>query len=503
MPTITVDIENTEETVTRRVVRDIVYDLISAMGMPYDVAVLYPGASDEQDLPIAIHDSQALPAYDPKSKIIVTAEEEYVSETVPTSRFTADENSPLFHDPVLGVIVAPNYVRTRLRLNLKWRFKTESLARTFIADVRRQASLFRDGLFHEVSYQYLFPPVPLLILTRIHTLREQQGGYGQDLVPYLREHFSDQLVIHSNRSDTQRSWFKEETQTGILGTYDFEVVPEKPEAGQSKTTHIVSFDYTLQYDKILAATMRYPILIHNQDLGSDFYDTHVPFELGHRLTLPSQTRAHLDQFTNNQYVTGFRNGAPVPQFMDWQPTHPIPGMEGLLRLIIMANPDTPRTVFNLLELGPLELKPWLVEYATQEYAHLTTLRDSGLFVQLYENDAPVDGSRLQMDADLNLTTTFDLDVRKRYHVWVALVSDLRFLTKTARSRLLKRGDWASIYLRSLDPKLTTNLDPTSDGSLSQQKFDTAVHRLTTRKVPVVNEARLVNFRLANFLLIAR
>lgn len=67
--------------------------------------------------------------------------------------------------------------------------------------------------------------------------------------------------------------------------------------------------YVVEYDAPIATVMTYPILVHNQPINSDFYQHTLPFELADRLALPSQSRRQLDQFTSNQYVTGF-HGCP-------------------------------------------------------------------------------------------------------------------------------------------------------------------------------------------------
>lgn len=226
MPTITVDVENTEQTVTRRVVMDVVYDLIAAFGIKYKVNVIYPNATDPEDLPISV----AAPRKSPHQnmKLLIEATEEFVESDLATTQFSPSEQSPIFRDQALGVVLAPVYARKRLTLNLRLRFPDRNSAVTQQQDMRRHVSLHQKGLFHEVEYEYLIPKVNVVILTEIHRLRESLAGYGEDLSRWLIDCFCDQAVTLSNADGSQRALAKEEMQTGILGKYDFEITPRPP-----------------------------------------------------------------------------------------------------------------------------------------------------------------------------------------------------------------------------------------------------------------------------------
>lgn len=224
MPTITVDVENTEQTVTRRVVMDVVYDLISAFGIKYKVNVIYPNATDPEDLPISL----AAPRNSPHQNmtLLIEASETFIENDLATMQFRTAEQSPIFIDRDLAVVVAPAYARKRLTLNLRLRFPDRNSAITQMNDMRRHVSLRQDGLFHEVEYEYLIPKVNVVILTEVHRLREKLAGYGEDLSQWLIACFCDQAFTLSNADGSQRALAKKELQTGILGKYDYDITPE-------------------------------------------------------------------------------------------------------------------------------------------------------------------------------------------------------------------------------------------------------------------------------------
>lgn len=502
MPNITVDVESTHQTVTRHVAMGVVYDVAHSLGFPYNIKVMYPGSSDGEDLPVAIADDGRDVLYDPATKVLVQVDEQFVENDVATMMLRPNNNHPIFNDSNLGVRLAPVYAQTEMTIEFRFRFPDKNIAERVRSDIRRHASLYRDGLMHEVNYKYLIPKVEMVILSEIYKLREEQAGYGESMREWFDQCFSDRVTVLSNRNASHLSMAMNETQTGILGSYDFDIVPESAEPTTSKTTHTLTFTYKLQYDKILSATMKYPILIHNRPISSKMYDTSVPFELGERLQMPSRRKALLDNWTNNQYVTGFTMGAPIPIFNEWQPPSTLSGVEGLLRIMVMVNPDDRSELLNLTELGQMQIVPELLDYIRSEGDRILSHRDSAINVTIYENDNLLSGDKLTIDGDLNVRTTFEMDLRKHYNVLISIVADLRLLSANAIDRLRDDGDFLNDILLGIEPtlpepELATSM---SGGYVAKDEWKRVVQNLTSKRVPVLGEQRYGNFRIGRFIL---
>lgn len=503
MPIITVDVESTQQTVTRHVAMGVVYDVAASLGIPYNIRVVYPGSNDPEDLPITIADDGRNKQYDPAMKVVVEVQERFVEKDIATTMLRPNFNPPLFQDPELGVSITPIYAQTEMTINFQFRFVDRNLAEKTMNDMRRHATLFRDGLMHELRYKYLIPKVELVILKNIHELRESQAGYGEDLSEWFRDHFSDQVTVLSNRSGKSLSMAKDEVQTNVMGQYDFEIVPESPELGQSKATSIMTFSYVFRYDKPISATMKYPILIHNQPLPPDLYDRRVPFVLEDRLNLPSRFRALSDEYTNNQYITGFQMGAPIPIFNDWQPPTVVNGVEGLLRVMLAVESTDPYALLNLNELGEVALVPSLIQYAHQEQERIFIHTNSAMHIALYENDKMLGYDRLTIDQDLNVRTTFEMDLRKNYHLLISLQADLRLLKPNAAERLRKDGGLLNRIIRGIDPTIKDSelAKPMSGGYVSKAEWSRVLDILTRKRQPIYGEDRYGHFRVGTFVVV--
>lgn len=502
MPIITVDVESTQQTVTRHVAMGVVYDVAYSLGLPYNLRVLYPGSTDSEDLPVSVAEDNRNKIYDPATKILVQVEERYVENDIATMVMRPNNNHPIFHDQELGVRLTPVYAQAEMTIEFRFRFPDKNIAEKVRNDIRRHATLFRDGLFHEVNYKYIIPKVEMVILAEIYKLRESQAGYAETMRQWFDQTFSEQATVLSNRNASHLTMAMNEVQTGVLGDYDFDIVPEPSEPGESKTTHTLSFTYKLRYDKILSTTMEYPFLVHNQAISPKMYDSSVPFELGERLQMPSRPRALMDHWTNNQYVTGFTMGAPIPVFNDWQPPTTLSGIEGLLRVMVMVNPADEYELFNLNNLGRLKIADYLLGYIASEGMNILDHRGSAVNVCIYENGNMLGGDKLTIDADLNLRTTFGMDLRKQYHVLVSLMADLRLLKPSAVERLRNDGSLLRKLMFGIEPGLTEAEMPKllSGGYVPKDEWKRVVQNLTSKRVPVRGEARYGHFRVGQYVI---
>ena len=501
MPTITVDVENTEQTITRRVALDVVYDLIHAFGLPYNIRILFPNTTDPEDLPIVVP-SQDVDDTLASMNIVVKVNETFSNMGVSETTVSADETQPLFRDKTLNVVIAPVYVRKEMNFSIKLRFPDRNSALTQMSDLRRNIGLRQDGLFHDVKYDYILPKVNVVILAEIFRLRESLAGYGEELRDWYAASFSDQMTTLFNSDGSQGSLTKQEFQTGILGTYNFDITPDDPEKADDLTNELI-IDYKMKYDKIISTTMRYPILVHNQPISSKFYDNTLPFDFSDAIQLPSRFRLRSDKFSNNRFITGFSKGAPIPTFLTWTPPTVPNAVEGLLRVMVMVNPDDLRECFSLQDMGELKLAEHMIEYMKSEYTNLTTHRKSVIFVALYENGNMLGSDKLEIDSELGLRTTFDMDLRKEYHVWVGILTDLEFLDERAVDRVRANGDILSHLIRGIDFEFPETHMPKrlSGGHVPKKEFERVVDEINSKKVPIKGVPVHPNLRIGNFIFV--
>ena len=502
MPIITLDVENVEETVTRNVVLGVVEHLISAMGITYNTKLLYPGSNSPEDLPIGDTLVVSNVPHAPEMNVLISSTEEHISESASTMVMDLNENTPLFEDAALGIKMSPIYSTTELKITISYHFPDKGAATKQLSDIRRHSSLFRDGLMHELSYYYLLPKVNVVILKNLFDLRETQAPYNQTMTEWFAEHMNDQVTVYTNRIGERGALGKAELQAGIVGDYDFEVMPDNSEKNDENSAHTLTFDYTVRYDKILSVMMKYPHHIHNLPIPTTMYDRSMPYELGLRLQLPSRTRMLLDDYSRNNYVTAFHDGAPAPSFNEWHPTSTPHFTTGLVRIMTLVDPVDLRALINLTELGEISLAPFLIEYMKQEHNNISAYKACAISVMLYENDKIL-SNVLEIDADLNVRTNFDLDLRKSYQIYVSLVNIPDVLEPVALERLRYQGALCVELFKGIDNTLESrDLLPTvmSNDYISLKSFNESVKAIHETKQPTIGTATYGNFTVGNFVI---
>ena len=502
MARVKIPIKNTDTTITRPVVLDIMRDLISMFGINSEMTLILPSGENISNVKIDSNDKRIETGLSQMTTTI-QVEETYTEEGVPTTVQKVTEYPVLFRDEDLDIAITPIYARCRLEFNIRIQFESKAQAATTISELRLASNNNHDGLYHEIAYQYLIPEVVLLILHHIHQLRETQAGYGEDLSTWFKDHFTDQMTTLTNLDDSYRTLAKEEIQTRVLGRYGFEIVPDKPDEEDNLSKYWLAFDYTVEYDKAVSVIMQYPIMVHNLPVDTKFYDTTIPYEMSLRLQKPSKFTFYADQFTNNDHTSGFPLGAPIPAFLKWTPSIIPPFTEGIIRAMIQVDPNDKRDVCNLKDLGYLKLRDHVIDYITKEYEYVTKYKESAVYVALYENDNLLDSSKIYLDSELNLKTTFDLNLRKRYYLWIAILTNFAVITTRASDVLRSDPILFTKFCKSIYPNIKEKDLPKviNNNYITKKEYDKVVEFINSKSVAIKGSPRQPNLTVGKFTLI--
>jgi hypothetical protein len=142
----------------------------------------------------------------------------------------------------------------------------------------------------------------------------------------------------------------------------------------------------------------------------------------------------------------------------------------------------------------------------RNYANLPNHLKSVIHLTLYEDDVRMDETVLSVDEDLNVTATESLDLRKRYHLTIGMVTDLTLLTEETIDWLLLNGDFAEYFLAVLDPSLLHNgkmpklIDSQTGPRMPKKAFWDTVANIRTTHETYRNAKRVLMFTVANFLI---
>lgn len=500
MPTISLAVPEHHESVTRPIVKDILTSIIKLTNLPTKTRIVYLGATGK-----AAHQGSML-TEDPDviltrnlfptdGRVLVEVTEEYLEEAALTTAVDYPENVVVFRDDLLDISVTPVYAKTQLTLTIRQRFPDQNAADRWLSSIRRHVNIMRVENIHKVTYHYSIPDEFLIILYNIHGYRERVAGYGEDLKTWMQKCYSHKVTTLLNQNGAKALLSVAESQTGIIGWFDFTFVPTKAEMDRETGAWEASFTYNIVYDKATDCVMRYPLMVHNQLLNSKFRPDSVPFTPEKELTTPSFSRVLFDAGTWGYPGPGYAiPGISIPKYDDWLPLQDPPFTSCLLRIMIQLDPTNLRDVISLRELGNYKIDGDILDFLALRPADMLILGESFIKVTLFRNRLPIAENLVTIDSDLHIESTEDLSLRTQYHVHVALLHDLSILSDRAREHLRMHADVCIKLLKILDSTLEEKgLLPAiiGDNYIARRDLDRVIDHLEEHFLKYRNHQRYI------------
>jgi hypothetical protein len=460
MPKVLVDLHETYENVTRPVVFDIARDIMQRTALPKDIRIFYPGDIDKGQ-----QNGSSITSSNPEatklpftSQVTLEVTEQYQEERILSTAIFRPENPSIWHDPHLGAIIKPAYGSCDVTMNFKYRARSKQQAIRWRDDVKNRTAMNREQFIHQINYHYLIPEEFFVIMREIHRLRENVAGYGQDFDTYFKQHVSSRARFLTNQAGNNGRWGIAESQIRVLGWFDWEGVPEEGSKEDDGSTWTISFAYKFKYDKPNACAMFYPLVIHNQMIK---YHAEPPVQPAYQIeqslrkyALSAKMFAYFET-GGPMYYMQRRQGYQVPSYDEFIPGSVVPETLRVVSLLIQIDPANPRALFNLGDNlgGDLLLDPDMRCCLEREWPYMTTPMQSIFHVSLYRGTKLQTPDKLTIDANLDVSTTFDMDLRQTYHVRISLVKNLRLLPVEALDRLRQCAQCLIKLLDALDPTL--------------------------------------------------
>ena len=279
MPRVTIPNSHIEETFLRPVVLKIINDIKDYTGIDdkfidnpeNKVKVYFPSDSEKIMQPGSALSEQFLNNRLPSDeKITVTVIEKLHKENILCNQVNNRDGRPIFLDKKLSFGMYPVYKNTEIAINFSIRFPNRELSRKWLNFINNKIEQYKQAHIHDLDYGYNIPPVCLFVLREVHRLREETKPYDEDLSTYFSNNCSQNITKVVNQAGKNPIYAVAETQTRILGFFDFDTAPDKGNKENETEATTVEFTYTVRIDKPTDILLIYPISVHNQ-LLDDIY----------------------------------------------------------------------------------------------------------------------------------------------------------------------------------------------------------------------------------------
>jgi hypothetical protein len=454
MPSVTVEIPETYSAITRPVIVEVARDLIKKIGLPTDTSLTFLGSSETGIQPgSTLTKPEENNTFSQSSNIRLEASEVYIEDRVLTTAVARPENKAFFRDNALRINIAPVYVGTEVTLSLRLRAKDRTSAEKWKDELRLRTSQGRGELLHTLNYHYEIPRQFLIILSEIHTLREQVAGYDEDIYTWFKKCLTNKTTKLTTQAGTEPVLAVGEEQIGVLGWFEFVSNPENPQKANEGGAYEIGFDYKFVYDKVVATNFKYPLVIHNQFLDSKFRPEYPIYQLNLHHMEPSWSKRHVNKFTglfNDKKSTGL-SGVTIPEFDDWVPKYVQPNTSTIYSTVLGVDLDNPNYLLNIVDIGHYLFDPAIIRFLKGESPYLNLTNQSIFHVSMFNWEYPLPEKTISVNNNLEAYSDFDLNPRNHYHFRLAVVNDLTILSKDAIERLRNDPEAAFEIIKILHP----------------------------------------------------
>ena len=365
---------------------------------------------------------------------------EVESDFRPEALLTMVINQPdvpfIFLDTDLGFYIKPAYSTEDVTIRFKYKARDRNQAIKWRNEIRTRVGMNRYNLMHTLTYSYHIPDTYIGLIKDVHALREAIGGYGDDFGTYFTNHTTNRLTVLSNQSGSQTLYAVSEQQAGIVGSFDFDGFPDKPQREGENDNHEISFSYKFRYEKPIEAVCRYPFLVHQQFL-EEKYIPKPAYDLVRVFKLLTSSGADIASFQiDNQNDRAIADrGIIIPNFDDFLPAFIPPFTLKVLTALVTITDTDKRSLLNLRELGDFNFRSEVLAFLVGEAPFMTTVTNSVFYCQLYENENALADPSISIDSNLNVVSLTDLDIRKQYRIRLSLVGDFSMVTSQGLARL--------------------------------------------------------------------
>jgi len=446
MPNLLIPIPITYDSVTRRVAKSVVDNVVSLTRMADNVRIEIRGETQVAAQPGSeLGDEKLTNRLPHEGRVIVSFRETYVESEVINSEVRHPNAQPIFADPMIGIHIKPVYSNTDMELNFTYRAKSKQEALVWRDDVKVRMADNRQSHLHQVDYHFPVPNFCSMLLMHVHKLREGVAGYGESLGEYLQRYYTKRATVMANQAGDMNNTLLviAEKQIGVQGWFDFDL-PIEEEKNEFGPSYLIQFNYKFSYYKPVELNVVYPQVVHNQLISPDYLVVRAKEEDPDKLpSYKSEYKFALDTF---DYLARIPRkplgGVCIPDYDEWIPDSVRPYTTSFINWMIIFEPKDLFLAIGDADLLATGFEPDVLAYMRERADKLVTLGQSPIHFSLYRGGLPV------ADGDLTVTLTeqaFEIrsktpaDLRQSYHLRMSFCTELTKYTTEALTSMHENG----------------------------------------------------------------
>ena len=439
MPSLIYNLEEYEQSISRPIVVDAITQIVKELAISPDYQLIYRGELGAVIQPQSVTGGEVTATLANQNCIEIDVQEEYAKDVAASGVVHGEDVPAFFRDSAIGLNVKTVYATSKLTITFKYSSNSKNAVRKWQAYMRLRASTCRYGFKHNVTYHIPLPETLLQLIKDIHTAREACEGYGDTFTQYFMSHASPDITALKNQNGQTGVIVIAQTQADLVGYFDIPVVPDREEDDTDKSVWTSTINYTLSYERPLAISAKFPIMVHQSMLPSkyivkinDWVEPNKPPQI------KTRNRRLFDAFSaysRPDITSKLRRTVNIPAIDQVVIKDPLRGHFPVMTILSVINPSDLKEFVSLNDLGDYVIDSLLLDFiGTSEYQFIGKTNQSVFQITRVE-DIAIYYNGTTCDANLNIRSVNDLNKRAINRLIFSLVVDLRLLSKDAIARL--------------------------------------------------------------------
>lgn len=489
MPVVTLAVPQSNETVSRYVLRGVINDLMKAVEFPSDTDVIFREEIGGPPTTGGTLNTTADVKLTNDNHVIVSNNETYSEPLIVTSVLHKQEYPYIFMDRDLGIYVKPSYGIVKNAVTVKLNFRDKSFGDRFRRLLRIRGGVRTLTNKHEIRYEYTLPDEILAFLFDAYSMMEPNDvGIKESLPAYLARCFKGGLGRRTTQSGGSSRLMIDEVQGNIIGTYVDEIFYN--ELSFEDGHWGLEFTYNFEYNMILGMVMEFPNVIHNKRIPKAYRKAWVaqpPIKDFQSEDIVHKTVSYMPPIDNN-HVYRFSsndNSYRIDPADDWNPKHDVPGVFPAVQAPILVDLADPYFIVNLHDFTPEQLAPDIKEYILRYPVDSLILNATPYFLQVFQVDKQTLETTVVIYPNGDIKSVLPLSPKKRHFIRISYLTDMSKLSYVHVAKMIEDPVATLNVFKHLYPEVDTESGEWLK-VVGNKKITANSIRATIKKLPTTN-----------------
>lgn len=446
-----IEITDKHQTIMMPVVKAITSDVIASFGADTFDKVNYlseisGGITEKNKREITMSGNRVL---------TVEFSDTYGEESQATGMANRPRGPAIIMDELIGLSAHVKRNVSNLRISIKASSSSRNEVKSIFDRYFSKINSGHESSLHDVKYMFGIPDPVINLLHHSWSLMESNSGYGRTFQQYVFSIASRKINLVSDSSGSSKKLIVNEAQTRIQGSLKPAVHDKETIKKNDEGIYEYEIEYNITIDVPMSIQLRYPIMIHNRMIGSD-YIPKAPIDhhnlrtnniIGYSL-MTLETPRSIGIETADEAVSippedSFRAG-----FIDQ------PGLKPLLIALTQVDPEHPKDVLNMKDLGDMMIDPSVVSFLIDyDHSKVTEYGKCVFKINVYENDIRIPDRLICCDKNLIIKVATDMSQRCTYRVVFSISSKLDWLNESAWDSLRANPKILALVLSTMNPNI--------------------------------------------------